>query len=247
MNIFRSVRERLGAAGAAVIGAVFLLGCGALMTFVLSPQQELEARRIERMPLMEAADVGSAAVGEELLITGRLDDNPLMDGGFVAYRLDEWEVSYPDYDDSDSEPEPDGDWRRVEQVVPDLNLLVGTMVVRTLAANDAKLSGPVHEELVYSDSYDEAQYNGEWVPHGSWRFKGFFNGDLVTVLGKRASAGGILPEEYYAGDRVAFADSKHEAAKGLLIGGMVMMVCAPVVLVGGVFAALFGRRRRRVL
>jgi len=218
------------------------------MAFVLSPQQELEARRVERMPLMEAADVESAPAGEELLVTGRLADNPLVDeGGFVAYRLDEWVVSYPDYDDSGEEPEPDGDWKRVEQVVPELNLDVSGRLVRTLAANDARLSGNLHEEFVYSDAFDEAQYNGQWVPDGSWRFKGFFNGDLVTVLGKKASTGGVLPEEMYAGDRVAFAESKHEAAKGLFIGGIVMMVCAPVVLVGGVFAAIFGRRRRRLL
>jgi len=243
MNIFAAIRERIGMVIAAVIGAVVLLGCGAVLVFILAPQQKLEALHIEKMPLVDAGGAEAAAVSEELLVTGRLEDNPLMDeGGFVAYKLDEWVVTLPDDDDTDSDP--DGDWKTVEKVVPDLTLNVNGEIVWTLAADDATLSGPLHEDLIYSDAYDEAKYNGEWVPHGSLRLRGFFNGDLITALGKKASTGEIIPEELYAGDRVAFADSKHAAAKGLLTGGIIMMICSPVALVGGVLAALFGRRRR---
>ena len=63
MNIFASIRERIGSAVGAVIGAVFMLGCGALLAFVLSPQQALEARRIDKMPLMDAGSVAEAAAG----------------------------------------------------------------------------------------------------------------------------------------------------------------------------------------
>ena len=242
MGIISSIRERIGAAIAAVIGAIALLGCGALFAFVLSPQQALEARRIERMPLMNATDVAEAPAGKEVLVTGRLADNPLMDeGGFVAYRLQEWIVTLPDPDDPDDEPS--GKWETIERLVPDLTLDVNGEIVWILSANDATLSGPLHEELIYSDSYDEAQDGGEWVPHGSLRLRGFFNGDLATVLGKSASTGDIIPQELYAGDRIAFSDSKHQAARGMFIAGICMMILAPAVLVGGIAAGLLGRRR----
>lgn len=243
MNIFASIRERIGSAVGAVIGAFFLLGCGAVLAFVLSPQQALEARRIEKMPLMDAGSVASAAAGEDILVTGWLADNPLMDEeGFVAYSLEEWVVTLPDPDDSSDEP--DGDWKTIEQLVPELMIQVEGEMVRTLEGDNVRLTGSLNEALIYSDGYDEAKYEGEWLPHGSQRLRGFFNGDLVSVLGQKGSVGGIIPEELYAGDRVAFAESKHDAAKGLFIGGIVMMVCAPLVLVGGVLGGLFGRQRR---
>jgi hypothetical protein len=244
MNIFRAIRERIGAAIGAVIGAIFLLGCGALLVLFLSPKQAIEANRIEKMPEMGTREVEAAPSGDDVLVTGRLEDNPLMDaGGFVAYEMEEWTVTLPDPDDPEDEPE--GDWETVEQLVPNLSLNVNGKILRILGSDDATLSGLLNEEIIYSEGYEEAEYDGEWVPHGSLRLRGFFNGDLVTVLGKKASAGGIIPEELYGGDRVAFADSKHRAARGLLIGGIVMMACSPVVLVGGLLSALFGRRRRR--
>lgn len=243
MNWLFSIRERFGAAILSAIAAVILLSCGALLAFVLSPQQALEAWRIDRMPELSATELRAAEVGEKLLVTGRLEDNPEGDGGrFVAYRLDEWFVTPADLEDSESEPK--GDWRSVEQVVPALALKVGSVTFWTLEAHDARLGGPLQEELTYSESHDQAKYDGEWLPHGSRRLRGFFNGDLVTVLGKKASTGDILPQEFYAGDRVAFVESKEEAAKGLFIGGLSMMACAPVLLVGGALKAFFGRRRR---
>ncbi|MFH1636563.1 MAG: hypothetical protein ABIG63_21490 [Chloroflexota bacterium] len=242
MNIFSRIRERIGAVIAALIGSVALLGCGLLFALVLAPQQKLEARRIEAMLLMDAGAVTAASAGDDILITGRLEDNPLVDeAGFVAYELEEWVVTLPDSENADDDP--DGSWETVEHVVPDLSLNVGGEVVLILSANEATLSGPLHEELLYSEAYEEAKYNNEWLPDGSRRYRGFYNGDLTTVLGKKASAGGVIPDELYAGDRVAFVESQHEAAKGMLIAGIAMLVCSPVVLVGGGLAAVFGRRR----
>ena len=66
--------------------------------------------------------------------------------------------------------------------------------------------------------------------------------DLVTVWGKKASSEGVIPDEYYAGDRVAFVESQHAEAKGALIGGICMLALAPIVLVGGILSAVFGKR-----
>ena len=134
--------------------------------------------------------------------------------------------------------------KTVERVVPNLTLHVEGQTVPILRSDDACMSGPLYEELVYSNGWEEAKYDGEWLPEGSLRIRGLTNGDLVTVLGKKASSDGVLPNELYAGDRVVFADSKHRAARGLLTGGICMIGLAPAVLVGGILGAIFGRRRR---
>lgn len=42
MNLLMSIREQMGKAVGAVVGGAFLMLCGALLAFVLSPQQALE-------------------------------------------------------------------------------------------------------------------------------------------------------------------------------------------------------------
>jgi hypothetical protein len=239
----RAMGGRIRTVIGAVIGAGVILVLGAFLAFVLSPRQASLARKIERMPDMDAAAVRAAQSGADILITGQLQDNRVLDeGGFVAYTLQEWEVTPPDPDDDDDEPE--GSWKTRERVVPDLELEVSGQTVQILRADGVSMSGPLHEDLVYGDGWEEAKYDGEWLPEGSLRIRGFLNGDLVTVWGKKASSGGVIPDELYAGDRVAFSGSKRRAAQGLLIAGLCMMGAAPLVLVISVLGAIFGRRRR---
>ncbi|MBC8331770.1 MAG: hypothetical protein H8E28_07290 [Anaerolineae bacterium] len=243
MNLFRSLRERFGALIGVGIGAVVLLSCGLLFVFYLAPRQKLEARRIEQLPLMDAATVTGATPGDELLVTGRLQGDALPDANnFIAYKVDKWEVRQDTSEDGDSQPS--GSWSRIETRVPDLRLDVGGQWVDVLAASGANLSGPLHEVLIPSSSRETAPYDSQSLPDGSLRYLGFYDGDLVTTLGKKAASGGILPDELFAGDRVAFVESQHAAAQGLLIAGVIMLVCSPVVLFGGGLAAIFGRRKR---
>ena len=244
MNILAILRERIGAVIGAVVGSVVLLGCGLVFTLFLSPRQKLEAGRIDKMPEMDASAVAATASGEDVLFTGKLEGNPVLFDDFVTYVMDEWDVTMPDYDSEEPNPEPDGDWRTVERVVPDLKVNMDGQIVITLSANDAYQNGPLHEEIDAYVGYEEADYMGQSLGDGSLRYRGFFNGDLVTVWGKKAASEGVVPEELYAGDRVAFSESKHKAATGLLIGGICMMALSPVVLVGGLLAAIFGRRKR---
>ena len=241
MRIFSSIRERIGMVVGAGVGALALLGCGLLFTLVLAPKQKIEAQQIERMPIMDADAVADAPAGEEILVTGRLAGEALPGAGeFVAYELEEWVVRPADPATPDAEP--DGNWETVRQITPDLELTISGKKIQLLIAEMAKLSGPLHEELVYSDNYNTAEYEGETLPDGSFRYRGFYAGDLATVLGKKASSGGVIPDEYYGGDRVAFTENKHSAAKGMLIGGMCMIGLAPLVLIGGVLSAVFRRR-----
>ncbi|MFZ5918434.1 MAG: hypothetical protein ACOYZ7_15965 [Chloroflexota bacterium] len=245
MRVVFNIRERMGRVVAAGIGTLFLLACGALLAFVLSPGQSLEARRIDRLPEMTAEDVSTAAAGEDILVTGRLEGNAVVaEGGFVAHVQEEWRVTMPTpgSQSSSQSSKPAGQWQTVQRVVPALALDVDGRSVEILPAGNARLSGSLHERLVRSRSFRQAEYNTEMLPEGSMRTRGFFNGDLITVLGSKASSGGVIPEELYMGDRVGLVAYKKNAATGLLVGGLCMMGLAPVVLIGGILSALLGRR-----
>ena len=240
--MFAAIRRRMGRVIWTAVAAMAVLGCGLLFLLVLAPRQKIEARRLERLPLMDAEFVSEAAAGEEILITGELEGERLPQAGdYIAYRLEEWEVTLPDPDDASNEP--DGSWDTLEIVVPALQLSLPGGELPVHAGDRVKLSGSLREEWVYANSSLTAEYEGEQVPDGTRRYLGFYNDDLVTVWGQKASAGGVVPKEIFGGDRVAFVDQKHSAAQGMLIAGISMLVCSPVILAGGVLSALFGRDR----
>jgi hypothetical protein len=242
MNLATGIRGRIGAAVGAGVAAIFLLACGAFLFFVLSTQQSIQAWRINHLPEMGAADLAAAATGDDVLITGRLADNEeIFSDGYVAYVRSRWEVTPPDEDDEDGKPH--GSWESVERAVPDLTLMVGDTPVTILSDNSATLSGPLHEDLTRGDGHETAEYEGQSLPEGSERVRGLYNGDLTTVLGKKASTGDIVPDELFVGDRVAFVEHKKATAQAMRIAGLCMMGLAPVVLIGGVLAGLFGRQR----
>jgi len=243
MRIVSNLRSRAGGTGCVMIGALFFFVCGLFFLFFVAPQQKVEANRIERLPLMGADQVGVAAAGDDLLITGRLGNNTVLDvGNFVAYELEIWQVKLPSSDDSDSRPT--GSWTKEMDAVPDLNLDLGGQVVQILQNDRAKLSGPLHEMIIEGTGANKARYDGNWLREGSQRYQGFYDGDLVTVLGVKAASTGLIPDQYFAGDRVAFEQDQQDQAKGFLIAGICMVVLAPVILVGGLFSSIFGKRQR---
>lgn len=247
MNLLQLLRDRIQAVIGVLIASIALCVCGVLFTFVFAPGQALEAARIRSLPSMDADSLAAAAPGADVLVTGWLAGNAPLHGDlpFVAYLLETWEVT-PGSTTEDGETEPDGDWETVERAIPDLTLEVNGQTVQVLSSTTASLGGPLHEEIVPGNSREQAQYQGEWLPEGSLRYRGFYNGDLITVLGQKAATGGVVPEKLYAGDRVAFEQSETDAARGMLFAGIGMMVCAPILLIGGGLAALFGRRARRL-
>ena len=245
-NLFGTVRNRIAGVVGAVISAILLAGCGALMTFVLAPGQAVKASRIEKMPQMDAAYVASAAPGTDILITGIVSGdapNPQLPD-FIAYYQEEWDVSENKNTDGTPQP-PSGSWQRVDSVMPNLSLDMNGTSVLLLSDNNVMMSGSnMHEQIVPKTSAFTADYNGKKLGEGSLRYTGFFNGDLVTVLGKKSSGDGVVPEELFAGDRVAYEKYQKDVAKALLFMGIAAMVCSPFIMIGGIFAALMGRGRR---
>ncbi|KAA3643280.1 MAG: hypothetical protein DWQ07_22450 [Chloroflexi bacterium] len=241
MNLlFSGMRQRIGGVFAAFAFSAGCCVCGAVMTFVLAPNQALEARRISRLPEMDAVYLTSVAAGEEVLLTGTLQGNELLysDLPYVAFKEETWIVSEPTGDAESNSGRWDSD-----TVVPDLDLNVGGQIVVILSATDPRLSGDLLEETILGEGPLEATYSGESLPDGTLRYEGFVDGDVATVLGEKATDGGVRPEHLFAGDRAAFETSQEEAASGLFISGIASMVLAPFVLIAGILGTIFWRRR----
>lgn len=75
LNLLTTLRQRLGAVLAAFAGSAACCICGALMAFVFAPGQALQAARVSRLPIMDAAAVDAASAGDAILITGVLIGN----------------------------------------------------------------------------------------------------------------------------------------------------------------------------
>lgn len=240
-NLYRSTRQRLNLVLAVAALSLFCCFCGGLMAFVIAPGQAIQASRIARMPQMDAEMVRDAAAGDPLLISGTLAGNtPLLDTtDLVAYREDQWLVTVPSASDAD----PSGHWQTVRVIAPQLTFTVNDQSLTILVAEDVRLGGPLHEAILTTDSPTRATYEGESLPDGTQRFQGFRNGDMITVLGNKASTGGVIPEQLFLGARVAFEEDQRNAASALLYSGICMILLAPSILVGGLLYALFGRHR----
>lgn len=244
LNLRRTLRQRLGAVVAALAASAGCCVCGLLMTFVLAPRQALQASSIARLPVMSAAEVAAAAPGDTLLITGVLADNaPLRAGSdLVVSTAEEWEVTLPNTEDT-GESAPHGTWRSRPGLTPELTLEAGGQPLVLHAAESVQFSGALREEIVPGDSDLLASSQGTPVADGTLRYAGLANGDLTTVLGEKSSVGGVTPDHLFGGDRTGFEESQRQAAGGLLLSGLISLALAPVVLIGGVLAALFARRK----
>ncbi len=241
INPIASLRQRLNTVLATLVISALCCLSGALMTFVFSPAQAFQALRLSRLPVMDAGTIEAAAPGDTLLFTGTLTGNapPEHDFDFLAYSVEEWTVTVP----RDNESKPYGRWETVETVVPALTVELDGQAISIHQAAKVRLSGVLHEKIVKSTDSIQALYEGELLPSGTRRYRGFLNGDLMTVLGKKASDGGVIPEQLFAGDRIAFEESQRQAAQGLFFAGLCAMAMAPIVLIGGLLYAIFGRQR----
>ncbi len=244
INVVATLRRRLNAVMGAFAAAAACCVCGALMTFVFAPGQALQAFRISRMPVMDAASVIAATPGDPVLVTGVLAGNaPVLDGyDLVAYRLDEWQVGVSQ--DEDGNDTSSGRWESRPALVPALTLELGGQPVSIEPSSIARLGGDLAELIVEGPGpASDEDFDGRDLPDGTLRYQGLEDGDLTTVLGEKAASGGIVPSQLYGGDRAAFEESERQAASGLLFAGLCAMALSPVVLIGGILAALFGRRR----
>ena len=243
VNLLATLRQRIGAVIGAFVASSACCLCGALMAFVFAPRQALRAVDFSRLPIMDAAAVESAAAGDTLLITGVLAGNaPLPETAALgAYRAEVFRVKTSP-DDVDGPSEPFGSWTSSGSTVPELTLDMNGQAVQIHAAANIQLAGDLHEEVVPGSGL-QAKYQGDLVADGTTRYQGLFDGELITVLGSKAASGGVNPQKLFGGDRAAFEASERGAASNFLISGICAMALAPVVLILGLLAAIFYRRR----
>lgn len=242
MNLILSFKERLGNAFWAILFGTGTFLCGAVMVFLISPQQGIEWRRINSLPELTPETLAAVGMGEPVVITGSLSDNVLFDHELVAYRLDRWEV----VESEDINDPPVGSWVNYRNAFPDLTLLLGGTPVQILAYDNVTISGALHESITQGPvSPLGDDYEGEFLYDGASRYQGFTNGDRVSVYGEKSSTGGIVPKRLYGGDRVQLVGEIRSSARGALFIGIGMMAFAPILIVGGFARSLFGRDRKR--
>ncbi|MBK9601000.1 MAG: hypothetical protein IPO36_04035 [Anaerolineales bacterium] len=243
-NLFAQLRNRFKAVLGSFTAAISVFACGAVMTFVLAPNQAILAYKVSRMPMMTAQSVESIAAGGDILITGYLiggAPTPSLPE-FIAYTEDTWKVTVTQ-DDNGNDNTPSGSWSRVQTVFPELTLEMNGAPVLIRVSNSASLSGSLHEKVVDGNGILQADYEGQPLHDGASLYRGFASGDLITILGKKASVGGVIPEQVFGGDRVSFEEYQRNLASSYLVMGVAFMLCSPLVLVIGILAALFGRKK----
>lgn len=245
MDLFGGIRRSISGAVGIVIATIGIFACGAVMAFFLSPQAALEWRRIEALPELDTSSFAALSAGSEAAITGTLKDNDtLTSDGLVAYRKEIWNVSQSSSSSSSTgTPEPSGSWDTLESHFPSLSIDIKGGAVHTQEVAGTDIGGSLHTNITKTSSNLTAEYDNSPLPDKSIRIQGFTNGDLVTVVGKKGSAGGLIPDRLYGGDRVQLVDEIHQQAQTLFGIGVGMMICAPIFLVVALVGLFFGRRR----
>lgn len=238
---FARIRDRIAGVIALAVLSVGMFACGAVMAFIISPQQAIEWRRLDNLPVTTAGSFDSSPEGTEMIVTGTLNGNTVFDNGFVIYEVDEWNVER----DTDSEGDVtyDGTWRSVEQQYPQLTMLLDGSPVTILPVSNLRLFGALQENIVDGDGQYSDSHNGQTLRDGARRTRGVADGALVTVLGIKTSSGGISPDRLFVGDRTQMIEALQDQARGLFIGGIGAMICAPVFFILGVVGVVLGRKK----
>ncbi len=243
MNLLGGIRNRINAVVGGVIAAICFLVMGAFLAFVISPQQAVEWRRIQGLPQLDAASYEAVSIGQEVALSGHLQNNSaLTPDGLVAYQRDRWDVRPA----SSSDDSPSGSWTVLEFQFPALSIAVDGGMLRTVAVNNVTIGGNLHETVQDGTGANTDTYQGRKLHDGAVRTRGFADGDLVTMVGQKASTGDAIPARLFGGDRVQLVDNIRKGAQALFLAGIGMMICAPIVLVLGVVGGILGRNRRKL-
>lgn len=218
------------------IALLFLL-LGLFMVLLQAPRQEREWRRIEGAPELDPAGYAALSAGEQVVLTGQFEGNSTLTRyELVAYRVDQWDVS------TDDEGDETGSWLTLEVDVPALVLAVPGGIIQTAAVGSPSMSGQLHEFIELTNRGTTAVYNGQFLPDGSTRTQGFRNRDLVTIVGRKTTAGDLRPERLHGGNRASLVTALRGDVLALrIIGGTFIAVGAPLL---GVMGWLTWRRQR---
>ncbi|GAB4472996.1 MAG: hypothetical protein Kow00124_11570 [Anaerolineae bacterium] len=239
MNVFARLRERIGAVIAAVVGSGCFLIMGAFLAFFISPQQAAEWRRIDALPDLDPAGLAAVPQGKELYLTGTLTGNTPLKQDLVLYQVDVWDIT------TDSEGDKNSSWNVQERRVPALTLDFQGTTVSLLPNDGATLGGAATEYIEEGPGPESDTYNGRSLPEGSLRTWGFTNSALVTVVGTK-QGDAVAPSRFFGGTHDQLVENIRTGARAAFITGIVMMAISPIILIGSVIGAIFGKGRGKV-
>jgi hypothetical protein len=218
----------------AILCGLALLGGGAYQVFNRSQLPTITFQQLRDLPALDAEGVAAAPKGTLLTVTGVLSGNKTISSeGFVTYKQDEWNVFPCNIADDPECTETDGIWGEVSQQVPGLVLVIPGGPVSTLPAEQVTFGGDLTESVEKGEFQSIlllAEYNGQRLPDGSFRHQGLKNGDLVTVVGRKADTGGIYPSHLIVGDHdqmVAYFRAISGAITWVRISGVILMILSP--------------------
>ncbi|MCD4685650.1 MAG: hypothetical protein K8S97_06920 [Anaerolineae bacterium] len=230
----------------ALISVVFML-VGGFVGLVEGPRQDREARHIDNLPDLTYDQLATQSPGTEVALTGTLVDNGSRANDeygvtgleLVAYEVHEWDV----YTDSDGDVS--GSWDLLYRDIASLAMQFGSGIVtveRDDSAAGITLDGALYETITREGSGNRsAMYDGRSYPDGSWRVRGFRNGDQITVLGAISASGGVTPDQLYAGTRADLVADLRNNARFLRLFGLVFGGIGAIL--GVVALVIFVRRR----
>jgi hypothetical protein len=217
---------------AVLCGLVFLVG-GAYQAFDGSHQQTSEWSQIRDLPELDARGVAATPSDTLLAVTGILDGNaPVSPEDYVVYIQEEWLVFPCENVDCTT-----GYWKEVAQTVPSLTLFVSDSKVSTLPVSQVTFGGNLSESLdprINQSPLLMADYSGQRLPDGSLRTRGLRDGDLVTVVGRKAVTGEVIPVHLIGGGHaqlVAHFSTVSRAAVWVRLSGVILMIISPFVTI----------------
>ena len=221
--LFSKIRRLWQISPVATLFAGLVVGYCAWILLWIAPQHLFLAWRISRLPSMDAAAVATVTPGDDVLVTGRLADNPTAEYHFVCYALERWKVKTS----PDSAGKPYGRWEDAEGYFPDLHLMVDGQRVLIQGNPDVTLLGDVHLETYEAGSGRRLAIDAIHMPDGTLRYHGLRNDDHVTALGRKATSGAITPSYLFVGDRETFLERQWKIAKNLFLAAFFLMLISP--------------------
>ncbi len=205
-----STKRKARGRDALIVGLVFIL-VGMLFFFIVLPQVAKDASLARSARAADMAAFRAGAVGEDVVVSGTLADNPTIEGDAVLLVREELRHT-------SSSGDSDWDWVILERNIPALNVSIDGGVVQTTATSGpVNLRGAVREQLIAvagAGLTDTFPYQGQRIAAGSVRVFTLLNGDQVTVLGEKTSDDSIAPRELFAGSPDQLAA---ELAKGATV------------------------------
>ncbi len=221
--LFAKIRRLWQISPVATLFAWLVVGYCAWVLLWIVPQQLVLAWRISHLPTMDGTAVVAAAPGDDVLLTGRLVDNPAAAYDFVYYTQERWKVKTS----PDSAGKPYGRWEDAEDYLPDLNLVVDGRRIQLQGNSDVTLLGDVHLETYEAGSGRRLPIDAIHILDGTLRYHGLRNGDQITVLGRKAVSGDIIPSYLFVGDLETFRERQWNRVKNLFLAALFLIVFAP--------------------